>query len=274
MRVFDLGPRHGPMLAFGGPYSNLHALRAMRGLARAENFDKKSVICTGDVVAYGSQPRECVAEMRKWGITCVAGNCELQLAAGADSCGCGFTAGSLCDALSAGWYGYANDTLTEVERTWMAACPDLVVFTMGGRRYVVLHGGASAVAEFLWHDSPVSAFAQEVAMLEDVLGGPIDAVIAGHSGVPFRRRVAGVDWINAGVIGMPAHDGTAATRFAVIHPTGDVDQRELLYDAQAAHDHMVAKGLTQGYHTALLSGWWPSEDVLPHSLRRIQGVAE
>ncbi len=31
---------------------------------------------------------------------------------------------------------------------------------------------------------------------------------------------------------------------------------------------MERAGLTQGYHSALRSGYWPSEDVLPPELRR------
>ncbi len=61
MRITDLGERRVPVLAFGGPYSNLHALRALRAMARDEGFAAEDIICTGDVVAYGSQPRECVA---------------------------------------------------------------------------------------------------------------------------------------------------------------------------------------------------------------------
>jgi len=35
-----------------------------------------------------------------------------------------------------------------------------------------------------------------------------------------------------------------------------------------AAEAMIAAGLTQGYETALLTGYWPSEDILPLELRK------
>lgn len=72
-------------------------------------------------------------------------------------------------------------------------------------------------------------------------------------------------WLNAGVIGMPAHDGDPRTRFAVLKG-GTPTFHRLTYDQDAASDAMVAAGLTQGYHRALVTGYWPSEDVLPLDL--------
>ena len=50
--VRDLGPLQGPVLIFGGPYSNLLATQAMREAAASLNIPGENVICTGDVVAY------------------------------------------------------------------------------------------------------------------------------------------------------------------------------------------------------------------------------
>lgn len=65
---------------------------------------------------------------------------------------------------------------------------------------------------------------------------------------------------------MPEHDGRQETWFAVLRD-GVPEVRALAYDAGAAHAAMQAAGLTQGYDQALLSGYWPSEDVLPQDLR-------
>jgi hypothetical protein len=47
----------------------------------------------------------------------------------------------------------------------------------------------------------------------------------------------------------------------------------LIYSAETASDKMHAYGLTGGYDNALLSGVWPSVDVLPALERQQQGVA-
>ena len=94
----------------------------------------------------------------------------------------------------------------------------------------------------------------------------MDHIIAGHAGVPFVTCTPQGRWINAGVIGMPPHDGQQDTRFAVLQG-GEVRIENLAYDAQGAADDMAQAGLPQGYRDGLLSGYWPSEDVLPEDLR-------
>ena len=128
----DIGCLSGPVMVFGGPYSNLQALLALRVEADRLGIPPTNVICTGDVVAYGTDPVACVRLVRDWGIAVVAGNVERQLAAGAMNCGCGFDEGSTCDRLSAGWYAYADASCDAEARAWMAALPDEIAWTCGG----------------------------------------------------------------------------------------------------------------------------------------------
>lgn len=90
MELLDLGLLSGPVLVFGGPYSNLSALRALVGRALELGIAPERMICTGDLVAYCAQDSETVSEIRRLGCTVVAGNCEKQLANNAMTCGCGF----------------------------------------------------------------------------------------------------------------------------------------------------------------------------------------
>ncbi|MBO9473351.1 metallophosphoesterase family protein [Shimia sp. R10_1] len=261
----DLGRLEGPVLVFGGPYSNLQATQAVLQEARAQGIAGHNLICTGDVVAYCGQPAETVAVVRESGAIVVAGNCEIQLASGAVDCGCGFEEGTICDLLSAGWYGYAAQQVDEAARAWMGGLPDIVCFELAGQRVAVIHGGVTDVARFLWETSPEAAFAEEIAALTDKVGA-VDVVLAGHCGIPFERQIGAVRWINAGVIGMPPHDGGQATRYAVFDGK-TVTFHTLCYDTAQAFQKMQKAGLTQGYHDGLVSGYWPSEDVLPEDLR-------
>jgi len=267
LRLQDLGELGGELLVFGGPYSNLQATRALMAEARTRGIPASNCICTGDVVAYCADAVASIAAIRDFGCRVVAGNCEKQLAEGAADCGCGFEVGTTCDVLSAGWYGHANTQIGGQDRAWMADLPDVIRFTWQGQRVAVLHGGATNVARFLWPVSPEEAgFAEEIRALES-LSGPVDIVLAGHCGIAFAREVDGRRWINAGVIGMPPHDGRAETRFAILSGSGAVFHR-LGYDHQAARAAMVQAGLTQGYQDSLQTGVWPSEDVLPKEMRR------
>ncbi len=260
MRVQDFGAFDGGVTLFGGPYSNLQALKALAD--RVEG----PAICTGDVVAYGGDPAATVQLIRDLGWPVIAGNCERQIAGDAPDCGCGFDEGTTCDLLSRGWYPLAKAAVDGEARHWMADLPDIGVFTQNGRRYAVLHGGASEVSRFLWPVTAQADFEFEINALEAAVG-PVDGIVAGHSGIPFHRWIGRHHWINAGVIGLPPHDGQPETRFAVLNDN-DVTFHRLGYDHSAARAAMEAASLTQGYHETLTSGIWPSEEVLPPALRR------
>lgn len=261
MRVEDWGNFSGELLVIGGLYSNLRAFQSFLQIANGA-----PVLCTGDIVAYGAEAAETVAAFRASGLRTIAGNVEVQLAANALDCGCGFDEGTLCDRLSAAWYAHANARIGAHDRQWMATLPDIATFTFHGRKGALIHGGASDVARFLFPSSQEGVFEAELAALMALIG-PVDLVIAGHSGVAFHRRIGPTDWINAGALGMPPHDGRTASRYARLTPTGVIFER-LTYPANEAAAAMRAAGLSQGYERALLSGHWPSEDVLPPEMRR------
>ena len=211
----DLGCLDGPVLLFGGPYSNAQATQAVLAEAARLGIGAQNIICTGDVVAYAGDPAAVVAQIRALGCAVVAGNCELQLASGAADCGCGFETGSDCDLLSVSWFNYAAQQIDTDAIDWMGGLPDVVTFTHQGARYGVIHGGVADVAAFVWSTSPPEVFEAERQALARCIG-PVDHIIAGHSGIPFVRDTPRGSWINAGVIGMPPHDGRQQTRFAVL----------------------------------------------------------
>ena len=255
----DLGTLTGDLLLFGGPYSNLQATQAL--FAETHHIKRKNRICTGDMVAYCADAR-ATAELvlRECGAV-VAGNCELQLSQGAEDCGCGFEEGTACDLASGAWYAHANAQMASM-RVALAALPQRIFFEHEGLRYAVIHGGVSDVARFIWQTDTDGVFKNEI----NLLGRDVDVVVSGHSGLPFERRVGDVIWLNAGVIGMPPHDGGVSTRY-VIASERKFSIQNLHYDYEQAAQRMEACGLTQGYETGLRTGIWPAEDVLPQDLR-------
>ncbi len=250
----------GPVLVFGGPYSNLQATAAMLAEARRLGIAPSRMICTGDVVAYGADPAATVALIREAGIAVVAGNCEEQLAGAAGNCGCGFTPGSACDRLAAGWYTHANRALGPGERAWMNALPKRIDLLIGRVRLDVVHGAPSRINRFVFASTPDAELEAE---LDRVAGA--DGVLAGHCGMPFTRAIGDRLWHNAGAIGLPADDGTPRTWFSVIEADGGalvIRHLPLAYDHAAAAAAMRAAGLGD-YAQAVVGGIWPSHDVLP-----------
>ena len=149
---------------------------------------------------------------------------------------------------------------------WMRGLPGRAVFAHAGKRYAVIHGGAALVNAFIWPTDTADRKAEEVRVLEAELGA-IDSVVCGHTGVPFVEQLPAHDWINAGAIGLPGHDGDPRTSYAVLND-GEVTLHRLSYDGEGAAAAMEQAGLTAGYHQTMRCGWWPSEDTFPPEMRR------
>jgi predicted phosphodiesterase len=271
-RSQNLGLLEGPLLIFGGPYSNLAATRALRDVAVKLAIPPQRIICTGDLVAYCAEPEETVNLIREWGVHVVLGNCEESLASRALDCGCGFEAGSTCSALSDQWFRYADARISEGNRSWMGQLPFSLTFQLGSRRFSCAHGGVESINRFLFASTPEEAKVAELILLSQ----DIDGLITGHCGIPFGQMIEGRAWLNAGVIGLPANDGTADGWYLVLD---HVDNRikcewhRLSYPAEQTRQTMLDAGLVSGYADTLISGLWPSEDVLPVEEKKNRGKA-
>lgn len=254
-------PGTGPLLCFGGPYSNLEATCAMRAEATRLGIAADRVICTGDIVAYCANPYETATEIRDWGCHVIKGNCEEQLARRANDCGCGFDDGSSCDLLSRAWYGYADAIITDDLRSWMQGLPETLVFELAGRTIRIIHGGVSQTNRFIFPSTPAVEKSAELGAAN------ADVVIAGHSGIPFIEPIGQRIWFNPGVIGIPANDGTPDGWFGLITPEANARLcfalKRLPYDASGAATALNASGYAPPYAEALISGRWPAGDVLP-----------
>jgi predicted phosphodiesterase len=261
------GPLRSPLLVFGGPYSNVRAVTALRAQAVALGVDAERTICTGDVVAYCAEPEETVAAISEWGCHVVAGNCEEQLAHDVDDCGCGFVQGSNCDRLAKDWYAFARRRISARSRAWMASLSKALVLTVGGRTVRVIHGGVDRINRFVFAS-------QRKLIAAQLEKSDADIVIAGHSGVPFIAGVGQRVWFNPGVVGMPANDGTSDVWYGLIETRGDdliLSTRRLTYDSLGAATAMRGSGHADGYAETLLTGLWPSIDILPRWERAASG---
>ena len=253
----------GPILVFGGPYSNLRATEALMAEAQRLGIPPGRVICTGDVVAYCAEPEATSRRIADWGCHVIQGNCEQQLAEGATDCACNFESGSACEVLAKGWYPFANGEVSPEMRAWMGGLPETLRFTMAGSTFRVVHGGVAQVNRWV--------FASDRAVLaEECRAAGSDVVIAGHAGLPFVARCGRQTWFNPGVVGMPANDGTADVWYGLISPQSaglSLSTHRLAYDHVGASAAMRRFGYANGYARSLVTGLWPSLDILPEAER-------
>ena len=255
----------GPLMVFGGPYSNLHALQALRAVAESKGYAPNQIICTGDIVAYCAFPQECISFIADWGIHCIAGNVELNIKNDVDDCGCNFEDGTRCDLFSKQWFPYAKENITNEGVEFISQLPEYLKFEYAGKKIGVLHGSFQNTSEFIFKSTAAKI---KRAILEDF---DVDVVIGGHCGLPFIDHYEDKMWLNPGVIGMPANDGDVRTWYAEINNELEYSFERLEYDFENAHDAMLSKGLVPSYAKTLKSGIWDNCDILPVVETMMQG---
>ena len=130
-----------------------------------------------------------------------------------------------------------------------------------------MHGSVERINEFVFASS------DEDAKLAQIRAAGVDAIVGGHAGIPFGQAIGDAWWLNAGVIGMPANDGTPDGWYLLLEPGPDAVEaswHRLAYDHAAASRSTIAAGMPE-YGRALADGLWPSQDILPPAERRQRG---
>jgi hypothetical protein len=150
----------------------------------------------------------------------------------------------------------------------MASLPTTLRFTLAGLSFRVVHGGTEEVSRWI--------FASDRDVIEaECERARADVILAGHCGLPFAARSRGCVWFNAGVIGMPANDGTADVWYGLVTPTAEgivLSSHRLAYDHAGAAAAMRRSGHANGYARTLVTGLWPSLEILPAAERSQTGA--
>src|SRR5262249_48704173 len=96
-------------------------------------------------------------------------------------------------------------------------------------------------------------------------------IVGGHCGIPFIERRRDKLWVNAGVIGMPANDGTRRGWYLLARESEEDLQFSLCpfdYDSEQAARLMDELNLPCEYASTLRTGLWCSLDNLPRAPER------
>jgi len=257
--IKNIGTLKDKILIFGGPYSNLQATEAVLQKAEELEIPASHIICTGDITAYCAQPQETAQILHDSQIHIIQGNCDESLANDRDDCACGFNENTACEVFADQWYSFSKIKTSIEVKKWMGTLPFRIEFDFSNKRFHVLHGSHNKINEFIFPSAPDSY------LYEQISNTNADVVISGHNGMHFTRIVNQRAWHNAGVIGMPANDGTPRTWYSTIEDhEGDIifKHHSLEYDHAAAAKIMRQNSLTE-YAKTITEGIWPSLDILP-----------
>ena len=268
-KIKHIGTKKGKLLLFGGVYSNLQALQQLISIAEIEGIPPDNCICTGDIIGYCAQPEETVQLFQKWGALSIAGNVELQLANDSEDCGCDFKAGGRCDDFSKMWFPFTKGHLSQQSLDWMKKIPEHISFDYGPKKVTIVHGNYGNTSEFIFasnaDDSKQNAFKATNS----------DVIVAGHCGLPFHQTIKDKLWLNPGVIGMPANDGTSRVWYMILNMEDDVmsyTHHSFEYDAETAQKLMYKNHLPEAYGDTLTSGIWDNMEILPEIEKMGQGI--
>ena len=212
-------------------------------------------------------PEECVQVMRDRGIHCIAGNVEIQLATGQDDCACGFVDGGRCDTFSRQWYPYVQSKVEYSIFGMDAVIASLLTVWIcreTGGRFAWFF---SLYSEFIFASTDRPVKEKNFTDLQSTV------ILAGHGGLPIAHQKNGNFWLNTGVIGMLANDGTSRAWYLLLDDRKgfQYQHRPLMYDYKKASWLMTENNLPQAYAKTLVTGIWDNYEILPEEEAKMQG---
>ncbi|WP_375240742.1 metallophosphoesterase family protein [Polaribacter sp.] len=267
-KIENLGKLSGKTLLFGGVYSNLQAIEALKQIAEKEGIPPENCICTGDIVGYCAQPEETVQLFKLWGAKSIVGNVEIQLRENAADCGCDFREGSRCDGFSQLWYPYAQSKLSSNSLEFLKTLPNTIQFEYASKKATVVHGSYFNVSEFIFKSTDWSKKAPNFTATNS------DVIVAGHCGLPFQDQQNGQLWLNPGVIGMPANDGNPSVWYAILDDAKEnfnYTHHTLNYNYKLTSKLMQNGLLPEEYSRTIVTGIWDNTEILPAIETGLQG---
>ena len=241
---------------FGGIYSNHLAIRA--AIADAQRRGCERMFCLGDLGAFGPNPDKVFPLLIDAGVGCMRGNYDDSIGNDLADCQCGYTdpADNYFARLS---YQYTYRKTSERWRQWMAALPREIRFEIDGRRVLCCHGSPRKMNEFLWETTTPAHLLEKFC---DDYGA--DVIVATHTGLPWTRELPGGRmFINCGVLGRPANDGTTDVGYVVLDARGPKYVR-IAYDHERLAAEMEAEELPAPFIETIRTGWWTTcLEILP-----------
>lgn len=198
------------------------------------------IVCLGDVVGYGANPKQCLDLVRDLNIPCIKGNHDEYCSI--DAHAEGFNPHAL-EAVS-----WTRQQLPEADRQWLRDLKYLRLianFTIvhatldGPQRWGYVFDKLEAAASFTYQNTGVCFFGHTHVPLAFVR----DATVRGGTYSRFRVEPGKKYFVNVGSVGQP-RDGNPRSGYVVYDLNeGSIELRRLDYDIAAAQKKILAAGL-------------------------------
>jgi diadenosine tetraphosphatase ApaH/serine/threonine PP2A family protein phosphatase len=245
---------------FGGVYNNHVALAAAIEDARGRGCER--LFCLGDLGAFGPNPDKVFPLLIDNGVETMQGNYDNSIGNNLADCQCGYTdpADNYYARLS---YQYTYNKTSARWRPWLAGLPKEIRFEIApSLRVLCCHGSPRKMNEFLWESTTPTHLLEKLA--DDYQA---DVIVATHTGLPWTRWLSKDRlFVNCGVLGRPANDGTTRVGYTILDAGEPVLARyvPLEYDHESLAAEMRGERLPEPFVETILTGWWTTcLEVLP-----------
>jgi len=216
-------------------HGNIHALDAVLADIGALRPDR--VYCLGDLVGYGAFPNEVIARIQERRVPTIMGNYDDGVGFERAECGCAYKEESDRQRGQQSLEWTKAHTSAEGKAFLRTLAPQIRL-DADGKRLLLVHGSPRKINEYLFEDRPLSSF-ERLARASEA-----DAIVFGHTHLPYTKTAAGVLFVNAGSVGKPK-DGDPRACYAVIDLSSaePVTFRRVVYDVAAAAEAIRATDL-------------------------------
>jgi len=214
-------------------HANLAALEAM-----TEPYDL--LLCLGDLVDYGPQPRETIRWVQERAYKVVRGNHDHALGYDMD-CRCA----PVMKEASVTTRAWHRQLLDEDEKAYLRQLPVREWCDLGGATFLLAH--ASPTGDLYTYLRPEIS---DEALARESRGIAADFIFLGHTHLPMIRQIGKTTIVNPGSIGQPRHGDPQASY--VLWEDGDVHFRQVAYDARKTIGMLARAPLPQAVITQLI----------------------
>ena len=201
-------------------HSNVYALNEVLVDIKNRNIDM--IVCTGDLVGYGTRPNEVIETLRKEKILTIMGNYDDAIGNFKLICGCDYKDPKDANKAALSMQ-FTSEKTTYENKEYLRNLPKEITLTFNNKTIRFVHGSTRLINEYLKENSKES---EEVMkeLKEDIL-------VCGHTHIPYAKYYGDKLLVNAGSVGKPKTNNPNANYVIIdINSSVEIEIIEVPYD--------------------------------------------
>jgi len=203
--------------------ADIHSNRAaLEAILEKEEYD--AVLCLGDLVDYGPEPRSVIKIIRQISSFTIMGNHDLSLAYNKGCVGCT----EFFEKITLASRNNIYYRFTEEELNYLKKLPDKILVELDGINILMVHGTVKKPYEgYITPSTPPHIIEEEMHYEGNK---KIDLILFGHSHIPMDYQLHDYRIINPGSVGFP-RGGDPRASYVVIED-GEIHFRKAKYNVE------------------------------------------